>query len=262
MLESPPTDGASAVVGLDALALKPTECVLTRAADAPVATLAVDYEGPEHVPDASTLETLARAHTVRLTVPVRADGFDPLGDNSTLEALPASVECVFVAGHPSYLRTDERRRAVAPRLAAALEYDPNGWVGTEGIERVALATGATQYELLTRTTRRDLRALRSAGFDADVAIYAPTVRSSDPDTVLDAVGAYVARRRPVAETLTADAPVDATASGRTREVLLEAAREYALVGTDDEIRADVAALKAAGATTVVGYPACGLASFL
>ncbi|WP_049922814.1 DUF7388 family protein [Halopiger djelfimassiliensis] len=247
--------------GLDAVALKPTECDVSTAASIPVETIAIDYEGREHVPTHETLETLAGDADVLVTTPVRADGFDPLGDDSIVTDLPDAVGRVLVAGHPAYLTDEERDRAVAPRLGAALETDSDAWVGTESVERIAMATGATQYDLLSRTTPRELRALRSAGFTGDVAVYAPTVLTDDDDAILDAVGDYVSRRRPVSKALPEDAAVDATATGRAREVLLKAADDYALVGTEAEIREQTDTLREAGATTVVGYPARGLEPF-
>ena len=247
--------------GIDVAALKPLECDVRRAAELPLSAVAIDYEGRDHLPDAETLRTLADEMDVRLTTPVRADGFDPLGDDS-LAALPAGVRRVLVAGHPAYLSAEERARAVAPRLGAARERYPDAWVGTEGVERVALAAGGTQYELLSRTTERDLRALRTAGFEGDVALYAPAVLTDDEDAVLDAVGAYAARRGPVASALPDDAHVDARAAGRAREVLSRAVRDYALVGSPEAVGDRVAALKAAGADTVVGYPARGVEEFL
>ncbi|MFC6717102.1 luciferase [Natrialbaceae archaeon GCM10025810] len=255
---------AVARAGLDAVALKPAECAVSEAAALPVDAIAIDYEGREHLPDPGTLEALA-ADTdadVLVTTPVRADGFDPLGDDSLLDDLPESVGRVLVAGHPAYLTDEERTRAVAPRLGAALEDDPDAWVGTESVERVAMATGATQYDLLTRTTDRELRALRAAGFDGDIAVYAPTVLTDDEDAVLDALGPYVARRRPVARALPDGAATDAAATGRARELLLEAASDYALVGTESRVRERIEGLREAGATTVVGYPARGLEAFL
>ncbi|WP_276252734.1 DUF7388 family protein [Halomontanus rarus] len=252
-------------VGLDAIALKPAECDVSSAADAAVDALAIDYEGRAHLPDEETLAKLAAESnaTIRLTTPVRADGFDPLGDDSLLESLPEGVGRVLVAGHPAYLSPEEQRRAIAPRFGAALETDPDAWVGTESVERIAMATGATQYDLLTRSTERTLRALRTAGFDGDISVYAPTVLTDDPDAVLDAIGGYVARRRPVARALPgSDGATDSSATGRTREVLLEAAGDYALVGTESEIRDRVAELRTAGATTIVGYPARGLDELL
>ncbi|ODR81952.1 luciferase, partial [Haladaptatus sp. W1] len=192
---------ALARTGLDAAALKPAECDVRQAHSMPFETVTIDYEGREHLPDTETLRELAAEKNVLMTVPVRADGFDPLGDDSLFGRLPDGVGTVFVAGHSAYLTEDERSRAIAPRLGAALERSPDGWVGTEGIERVATATGATQFELLSRSTTRDVRALRAAGFDGTVAVYAPTVLTDDEDAILDAVGAYVARRKPVARAL-------------------------------------------------------------
>lgn len=256
------TGESVAKTGLDAAALKPTECDVARGVDLPVETVVIDYEGREHLPDRDTLCGLADGREVRLTTPVRADGFDPLGDDSLVERLPEGVDRVLVAGHAAYLDGEERSRALAPRLGAALERAPDAWVGTEGVERIALATGATQFELRSRSTERDLRALRAAGFDGDIAVYAPTVLADAADAVLDAVGGYVARRKPVARALPEGAATDSAAGGRAREVLLAASGDFALVGTPDEVREQVTALREAGADTVVGYPARGIGAFL
>jgi len=257
------TTGETVVeTGLDAAALKPAECDVSRALDLPFETITVDYEGREHLPDDDLLARIAGEKELRLTTPVRAAGFDPLGDDARDEALPEGVRRVAVAGHPAYLTDEERGKAVAPRLRAAVERDPTAWVGTEGVERVALATGATQFELLSRTTERDLRALRAAGFDGELAVYAPTVLTDDEDAVLDAVGAYAARRGPVASALPDGAASDASASGRAREVLSKAVRDYALVGAPAAVGERVADLKAAGADLVVGYPARGVEEFV
>ncbi|WP_423745564.1 luciferase (plasmid) [Haladaptatus sp. SPP-AMP-3] len=253
---------ALARTGLDAAALKPAECDVRRAHSMPFETVTIDYEGREHLPDTETLRELAAEKNVLMTVPVRADGFDPLGDDSLFGRLPESVGTVFVAGHSAYLSEDERSRAIAPRLGAALERSPDGWVGTEGIERVATATGATQFELLSRSTTRDVRALRAAGFDGTVAVYAPTVLTDDEDAILDAVGAYVARRKPVARALPDGAATDANADGRARNVLSAASRDFALVGTATEVGERVEELKKTGVDLVVGYPAGGIDSFL
>ncbi|MFC7155574.1 luciferase [Halomarina halobia] len=282
------TQRTLSAAGIDAVALKPTECDVRDALSLGVDTVVVDYEGREHLPGAATLRALAAESTVYLTTPVRADGFDPLGDDS-LADLPEGVGRVLVAGNAAYLADAERKRAIAPRLRAALDgiaegagVDPSPapWVGTEGVERLALAAtsepgdgsggassdgraGASpvQYDLLGRTTERELRALRTVGFEGDVAVYAPTVLTDDDDAILDAVGAYVARRRAVARALPEGGHADRRATGRAREVLLAAARDFALVGTAEEVREQVAALRAAGATTVVCYPARGLRAF-
>ncbi len=248
--------------GIDAAALKPAECDVARGADLPVGTVVIDYEGREHLPEPETLAGLAAERDVRLTTPVRADGFDPLGDDSLLVTIPDGIGRVLVAGHGAYLADEERARAVAPRLGAAAESEPGAWVGTEGVERIALATGAPQFELLGRSTERDLRALRAAGFEGTLAVYAPTVLADDPAEVLDALGGYVARRRPVARALPEDARMDAGATGRAREVLLDAAEDFALVGTPRAVRERVEELRAAGADIVVGYPARGIGAFL
>lgn len=244
--------------GIDAAALKPTECDLSRAVDLPVSTLVVDYEGRGALPDAGTLRHLATTASVRVTTPVRAEGFDPLGDTALDGALPEEVGRVLVAGHGAYLTETEASQAIAPRFGAALQNHPGAWVGTENVERIALAAGGTQFELLSRSTTGDVRALRAAGFDGEVAVYAPTVVSADDDAVLDAVGGYVSRRAPVRSALPDDARTDAAATGRAREVLTAAAEDFALVGDVDTVADRVASLREAGVTTVVGYPAAGL----
>jgi hypothetical protein len=248
--------------GLDAAALKPSECDVARATELDVDRVAIDYEGHDHVPDAETLRRLAAERDVLLTTPVRADGYDPLGDDGLLAAIPDGVRRVLVAGHPAYLTETERSRAIAPRLGAARQTAPDAWVGTEGVERVALAAGGTQYELLSRSTEREVRGLRAAGFTGEVALYAPTVLTDDEDAVLDAVGAYAARRATVARALPDDPVTDASATGRTREVLSQAVRDYALVGTPETVGERVAALREAGVDTVVGYPARGIEEFV
>jgi hypothetical protein len=256
----------TAAAAVDALALKPTEHDLVALSDRSAAALSVDalvvdYEGRAEMPDDETLATLAGRYDLRVTTPVRADGFDPTGDDGLWDRVPAAARRVLVAGHGAYLDDEEASRAVAPRLGAAVERASDPWVGTESVERVALATGATQFELLGRNTERAVRALRAAGFDGDVALYAPTVVTDDEDEILDAVGDYVARRRPVREALPDGAATDGAASGRAREVLAAAARDFALVGDAETVGERVAALRAAGVTTVVAYPARGVERF-
>ena len=252
------SDAHAAVAGIDAVAVKPAEHDWRRIADLAesVRTVTVDYEGREHLPDLDGLADLtAGGREVRVTTPVRADGFDPLGDDSLAVDIPDELGRVLVAGHGAYLSEEEASRAVAPRLGAAVEATGDAWVGTEGVERAALATGATQFELLSRATERELRALRAAGFDGEIAVYAPTVLSGEEDEILDAVGDYTARRGPVRRALPEDAATDGTADGRAREVLSKAVRDYALVGEREAVRERVAALREAGADRVVAYPA-------
>lgn len=249
-------------VDLDAVAIKPTETAPERAIELPVDHITIDYEGTDAVPPPRTLRTLGDEIDVRVTVAVRADGFDPLGDTSLYDRIPETARHIFVAGHQAYLTTAEQSKAIAPRLHAALNRGRSPWVGTEGIERLALATGAPQFELLSPTTARDIEALYSAGFSGEFAVYAPTVLSDDPDIILDGVGSYVARRAPVRQRLPPDATTDRHATGQTREILLEAAHEYALIGDIGSINRRIQSLKAAGAETLVGYPARGLDSFL
>nr|WP_188872568.1 luciferase [Halarchaeum rubridurum] len=237
------------------------ECDVSVAADLPFDTVVVDYEGREHLPESDVLADIAAARDLRLTTPVRAAGFDPLGDDSLAASLPAEAGRVLVAGHGAYLDDDERDKRIAPRLGAAVEAHPDAWVGTAGIERVALATGAGQFELLSRSTDRDLSALRAAGYEGQVSLYAPVVLDDDEDAILDAVGDYTARRGPVRRALPDDAATDGSATGRAREVLSAAVRDYALVGDAETVGDRVAELKEAGADTVVGYPARGPDAF-
>jgi len=256
------TDSRVAAADIDAVALKPNEMDLSLAHELPVSTLTVDYEGREHVPASDVLTALAAEFDCRVTVPVRADGFDPLGDEHLRDSLPAGLGEVLVAGHSAYLSEAEGRRAVAPRLGAAAEEATDPWVGTEGVERIALAAGGTQFELLSKSTARDVRALRAAGFDGGVAVYAPTVLSNDPDTVLDAVGDYAARRRPVRAALPDDAPEDSSITGDARETLLDACHEYALVGEPARVAERISSLEDVGVNQVVAYPARGLEAVL
>lgn len=255
-------DSVAARTGLDGVALKPTECDVTVAADLPFDVVCLDYEGREALPDPDTLRALAEGVDLRVTTPVRADGFDPRGDDSLVATLPDAAKRVLVAGHGAYLTDDERRRAIAPRLGDAVDAvraaGGTPWVGTEGIERIALAAGGVQYDLLSRTTDRDLRALRAAGFEGETAVYAPVVPVDDEDAVLDAVGAYTARRNPVREALPDGAETDSAATGRAREVLSKAVRDFALVGDPDTVGERVANLREAGADYVIGYPAAGV----
>lgn len=252
------TGATLSTVGIDGVALKPSEVDIDRVRDLSVSRVTIDYEGPDHVPDPGQLERLTALFDVRVTIPVRADGFDPLGDDSIRSSLPETVGEVVVAGHPAYLETDERRRAVAPRLKQACRVASDPWVGTEGIERLALAVGGTQFELLSSTTPRDVKALRATGFDGTIAVYAPTVLTDDEDAILDAVGAYAARRKAVREELSADAPTDSAINGDDRETLLDGCHDYALVGDPQSIADRVASLRATGVDHVVGYPARGL----
>lgn len=247
--------------GIDAVALKPAECDVSRAANLPFDDVVIDWEGLEHFPGEKVLSALARTATVRVTTPVRADGFDPLGDDRLLAHIPEDVGRVLVAGHPAYLNKAEQSRAVAPRLGAAATQVPEAWVGTENVERIALATGNGQYELLTPSTRRDVRALRAAGFDGEIAVYAPTVLDDEEDALLDAVGGFVSRRPRIARALPDGSPTDASVTGRAREVLLAGIDDFALAGSVETVREQVEALKAVGVDTVVGYPARGLDTF-
>lgn len=250
--------GGLSAVGVDGVALKPSEVDVRRADAFDVPTITVDYEGREHVPDPDVLADLAASFDVRATVPVRADGFDPLGDSSIREVLPESVGEVLVAGHRAYLSDCERRRRLAPRLEAAIRGAADPWVGTEGIERLALAVGGTQFELLSAHTRRQVRSLRETGFEGEIAVYAPTDLTDDPDTILDSVGDYAARRQRVRERLPADTPTDSTITETPREQLLAGCRDCALVGDGATVSERIDDLRDAGVDRVVAYPARGV----
>lgn len=270
------TEEPLAHVGCDAVALKPSECDISRATGFSVDTIAIDYEGREHLPSAETLRRLTEHATVYLTTPIRADGFDPLGDNSLVEWIPDGIGRVFVAGNPAYLSERERCRSVSPRLGKALDRLSTStsplppWVGTEGIERLALAAGGVQYDLLSPSTLGTVRGFRSVGYGGEIAIYAPTVLSDDDNVILDALGGYIARRQAVrrvlddtGDTVSEDGTGETTspdrhASGRTRDILLTAAEDFALVGDSETIRERITALHDAGVDTVVTYPATGI----
>lgn len=247
--------------GLTGVALKPTEVDLSAVKELPLPVAVIDFEGIDHLPARPTFERLADQVDLRVTAPVRADGFDPLGDDSAFDRIPADIDHVLVAGNPAYLTATERQRAIAPRFGAALDRVNDPWIGTENVERLALATGAGQFELLGPTTERDFRGLRAAGFDGPLAVYAPTVLSPDDDIVLDAVGDYLARREPVREQLPREARTDHRAAGRIRDTLLDAVADYVIAGGLTEIRERVETLHDAGADSVIAYPAEGLAGF-
>ena len=249
--------GTDLVGAIDGIAVKPTETPIERCVQLPVQTIAVDYEGPEALPSRATLARLAADRTVRVTVPVRATGFDPLGDDTMFDRLPDAVEIVLVAGNPAYLADPARDRAIAPRLGAAIDRFPDAWIGTEGIERLATATGRAQFELLSGRTERTVRALRQAGFDPTIAVYAPMVPSASPDDILDGLGDYVARRASVAADLPAAPTTDRHATGSVRDRLLEGARKFALVGEPSAICSRIDALRAAGVDRVIAYPPGG-----
>lgn len=235
---------------VDAVAIKPSETPLDAVPSLPIDSIVVDWEGRAHFPSPETIGVLSDAVDLRVTVSVRADGFDPLGRDHGYDRLPADLGFVLVAGHPAYLDPTERARSIAPRLTRAVERVAEPWVGTEGIEAIARGTGATQFELLGPGIGDRVARLRAAGFDGSIAVYAPTVLSTDPDEILAAAGEYVERRPPVADALRTD--------GCRREVLLDACENWALVGSPGAVRDQVAALRSVGADYVVGYPAGGL----
>ncbi|MFT4904977.1 MAG: hypothetical protein ACI8UR_001543, partial [Natronomonas sp.] len=89
-------------VGIDTVALKPAEHDLQAADDLDVESVVVDYEGREQFPDEETHTELADGYDLYVTTPVRADGFDPLGDDSRIDPLPDDATRVLVAGNGAY----------------------------------------------------------------------------------------------------------------------------------------------------------------
>lgn len=251
-----------AAVGVDAAALKPSEVDVRRATALDVDLVTIDYEGRDHLPSMADIDALRESATVRVTIPVRADGFDPMGDDHLWHMLPDDVGHVLVAGHPAYLSEAERDRALAPRFKEATEKCMDPWIGTEGIERIAMALGGTQFELLTGRTERTVEALRTAGFDGDIAVYAPTALAADDDAILDAVGSYAARRQAVAARLPRECPHDCRITGQARDILLDACQTYGLVGDSASVAERIESLRAAGVDHIVAYPARGVEPLL
>lgn len=243
---------------VDGVAIKPRDTDLTDIVDLPVDSIVVDFEGRAAMPDVDTLARAAQTTTIRATIPVRGDGFDPLGDDTRLRTLPESVERVYVAGHPEYLSRSERHRSVAPRLVAAADRTPTAWVGTENVERTAIATDLTQFELLGPTTEREVLSLRAAGVTAEWAVYAPIAPTEDDDRLLDALGDYAARRPRVRPRLEDGCPTDSRATGRHRDRLLTGIDHVALVGSAESIAHRIDRLRSVGIDRVIGYPALGI----
>lgn len=242
------TAGKLADAGFDGIAIKPASQTIDLCSPE-TDRVVIDYEGETHLPSPAIVDDLVDKTEVVLTAPVRADGFDPLGDDSRLTSYDAEVGFAFVPGNGAYLDDRARSRAIAPRLAAALDRQPDAWVGTEGIERLALATGATQYELLAPRTGAALDALRTAGFDGSFVVYAPTVLTADRERALDALAGYLRRRRSVKRSLS-----DASTASARRDILLDAMDAYAIVGDRQAAIERIDALKAAGASAVIGHP--------
>jgi len=183
---------AVARAGIDAVALKPAECDVSRAANSPIDRVTIDYEGREHLPDAETLDRLAAEAELYVTTPVRADGFDPLGDDSLIDKIPdpPPAGCSWRATARTSRRTS-RRRAVAPRLGAARAARRPRRVGRHGASSASRwRRGGTQFELLSLSVDRSRRAWAPRRrVRRRIAVYAPTVLTDDEDVVLDAVGA-------------------------------------------------------------------------
>lgn len=245
-------------VGFDALAVKPSHTDPSRVKSSPFDRFIIDFEGTEHYPSVSLIRELQASTNVRLTIPVRVDGFDPLGNRDYLDVLPQETKVVLVAGNPAYLSQAELNRRIAPRIGEVASEFTDVWVGTEGIPLIALATDATQFFLLSPESRNTVKAIRSAGYEGTIAVYAPTVISDDRNTILDAIGPYTARRDRVRRELKHPDSITDLDSG-DRKVLLRAIQEFALTGSVPEINEQIQSLKNQGIDTVVSYLPTGIA---
>lgn len=240
-------------VGFDGIAIKPKERSLTSIEPSQIDRLVFDFEGMEHLPTPMTIQQLAEETEVILTAPVRHDGFDPLGDDDWFTRFEPFAKFAIVAGNRAYLDTVASKRAIAPRIGAARTRFPDAWIGTEGIERLALATGATQYELLSGGSEQVINGLRAAGFEGTIAIYAPTMITEDRTAALNQLAGYLKRRKPVARVIEAQAGnVE-----ETGEVLDRVLDQYALVGPPATIEQRIVELKTAGADLLIAYPVGG-----
>lgn len=243
-------------VGFDAVAAKPSHTDLVELTSSPVEHMVIDFEGREHYPSDTTLRKLKETTDIRVTIPIRADGFDPLGDRHHLDSLPPETKVVLVAGNPAYLTEDELRRPIAPRIGAATDEFSDAWIGTEGIPRIALAASAPLFYLLSPQSTRTIQKIRSAGYTGTIAVYAPTLVSAETETILDTLGPYTFRREPVRRKLETESfsELDST----DREILLRETQNYALTGSVSEINTQITNLKTQGVDTVVTYLPTGL----
>lgn len=245
-------------VGFDALAVKPSHTDPSRVTSSPFDRFIIDFEGTEYYPSVSLIRDLQASTNVRLTIPVRVNGFDPLGNRDYLDALPPETKMVLVAGNPAYLSQAELSRRIAPRIGEVASEFADVWVGTEGIPLIALATDATQFFLLSPESRNTVKTIRAAGYAGTIAVYAPTVISDDQNTILDAIGPYTARRDRVRRELNRpDSITDLDSNDR--EILVRAIQEYALTGSVPEINEQIQSLKNQGIDTVVSYLPTGIA---
>lgn len=238
-----------AEAGFDGIALKPTTQPPDSVDPTAVDSLVIDFEGDDSLPSPDAVAETAAHTTVVVTTPVRSDGFDPLGDDRLFAAYAPHARFALVAGNGAYLHPHERRRAIAPRLAEAIERYPDALVGTEGIERIALATGAAQFELLGPRTASLIRGLRAAGFTGDIAVYTPAAVTDDRQAAIDWLSGYLRRRRPVQRALD-----NAGDSSDEQRVLDQALDNFALVGDTATVNRRIDSLKAVGATAVIGHP--------
>ncbi|MFB6254804.1 MAG: luciferase [Halobacteriaceae archaeon] len=251
------TNSLFAALELDGIAIKPSETDISHLSNSPFDQIIIDYEGMDVLPDRREIEELADEKTVHLTTPVRASSFDPIADRGSRMKVPSTINRIFVAGNPKYLTESEQNKTIQPRIVTATDRHPFAWVGTEGIERIALATGNPQFELLSPTTESNILHLRACGVEVDINVYAPAVIDSSKDRILDTLGEYVARRSEVRKALPANSSLDGSATGKTRRILLQAINNYALVGDVDAINQQITKLYEIGVSNVIIYPAGG-----
>lgn len=238
-------------VGFDAIAVKPSHTNLSRVTSSPIDTVVIDFDGREHFPSNTTILELQETTDTRVTIPIRVDGFDPLGDREYLDSLPTETKVVLVAGNPAYLTEEELHRSIAPRLGTAVDEFSNAWIGTEGIPLIALATTAPLFFLLSPESKHTIQKIRSAGYPGSIAIYAPTVVTTDTDTILQTLGPYTMRREPVRRQLEAESL--SSLDSDKQELLLRETQKYALTGSVSEINTQISRLKTKGADNIVSY---------
>lgn len=238
-------------VTCDAIAVKPSQTSLSHVTSSPIDSVVIDFEGREHYPSNTTIQELQETTDTRVTIPIRVDGFDPLGDREYIDSLPTETKVVLVAGNPAYLSEDELQRAIAPRIGTAIDEFSDAWIGTEGIPLIALATTAPLFFLLSPESKHTIQQIRSAGYHGSIAVYAPTVVSTDTDTILQTLGPYTMRREPVRRKL--DAESLSSLAPDEQEILLRETQQYTLTGSLSEINTQISRLKTKGVDNIVSY---------
>ncbi len=243
-------------VGFDALAVKPRDTDLSQIPSTPVNNVVIDFEGREHYPSNTTIRSLQETTNLRVTLPIRVDGFDPLGNREYLDSIPPETKVVLVAGNPAYLTENELDRSIAPRIGTAVDKFANAWIGTEGIPLIALATTAPLFFLLSPQSKRTIQQIRSVGYEGTIAVYAPTLITEDTDTLLETLGPYTLRRDPVRHKL--ESTSLSSLNPEDQEILIRETQKYALTGSVSAINSQISHLKNHGVDKVVSYLPTGL----